>query len=400
MEIETSQPVSTPTQPLNSASESTPTPIIDLESTSTLPRQQGSTSTRIQSSKITPTQKPRSLVFKTSNNPEVFHLYGKLTQEPIESFGKFTRRVLQALDQVKPVSDQLALSIFYHSLTNRDMIRIWHRYEPKSIKDLMQLANIHGAPGIQYSEPWKEDNLITFMWKSLQERTYLEHRERKEAYKQRREQAKHQQSSVSSEGYQSPLRKKVWQAKQKAPQSALTPNQELAQLLQGVQEPFHVYLRRFNAIMEDKPAVTNNQAMDAFFKGYRDLEFKEDWYKKPPALLEAMLFRADLYAYHYQWLGMRDPSDNDSDSGNSVAYGEGEERQVAFLNESIQFDDLEQSSSASFSPLHGIFMAEVTDVRLTIEQLAQRAADIERQAREIEQAQRQLEEARAEEERR
>uniref|UniRef100_A0A0D9WXI1 Uncharacterized protein n=1 Tax=Leersia perrieri TaxID=77586 RepID=A0A0D9WXI1_9ORYZ len=87
--------------------------------------------------------------------------------------------------------------------------------------------------------------------------------------------------------------------------------------------------------MEDEPAVTNNQAMDAFFKGCRDLEFKEDWYKKPPASLEAMLFRADLYAYRYQWSGMRDPSDNDSDSGNSVAYGEGEERRVAFLNESI-----------------------------------------------------------------
>ena len=106
-----------------------------------------------------------------------------------------------------------------------------------------------------------------------------------------------------------------------------------------MEEPFHVYLRRLNAIIEDKPAVTNNQAMDAFFKGCRDLEFKEDWYKKPSASLEAMLFRADLYAYRYQWSGMRDPNDNDSDSGNSVAYGEGEERQVAFLNESIQFDD-------------------------------------------------------------
>uniref|UniRef100_A0A0D9XJ60 Uncharacterized protein n=1 Tax=Leersia perrieri TaxID=77586 RepID=A0A0D9XJ60_9ORYZ len=152
--------------------------------------------------------------------------------------------------------------------------------------------------------------------------------------------------------------------------------------------------------MEDKTAVTNNQGMDAFLKGCRDLEFKEDWYKKPPASLEAMLFRANLYAYRYQWSGMQDPSDNDSDSRNSVAYGEGEEHQVAFLNESIHFDDHEQSSSGSFSPLHEIFMAEVTKVPLTAEQLAQRAADIERQAREIEQAQRQLEEARAEDERR
>uniref|UniRef100_A0A0D9X721 Uncharacterized protein n=1 Tax=Leersia perrieri TaxID=77586 RepID=A0A0D9X721_9ORYZ len=121
--------------------------------------------------------------------------------------------------------------------------------------------------------------------------------------------------------------------------------------------------------MDDKPAVTNNQAMDAFFRGCRDLEFKEDWYKKPPASLEAMLLRADLYAYRHQWSGMRDPSDNDSDSGNSMAYGEGEERQVAFLNESIQFDDHEQSSSGSFSPLHGIFMAEITEVPLIAEQL-------------------------------
>ena len=130
--------------------------------------------------------------------------------------------------------------------------------------------------------------------------------------------------------------------------------------------------------MEYEPAVTKNQAMTAFFNGCRDLEFKEDSYKKPPASLEAMLFRVDLYAYRYQCSGMRDPSDNDSDSGNSVAYGKGEERQVAFLNESIQFDDDEQSSSGSFSPLHGIFMAEVTEVPLTAEQLAQRASDIER----------------------
>uniref|UniRef100_A0A0D9WXN4 Uncharacterized protein n=1 Tax=Leersia perrieri TaxID=77586 RepID=A0A0D9WXN4_9ORYZ len=95
---------------------------------------------------------------------------------------------------------------------------------------------------------------------------------------------------------------------------------------------------------------------------------------------------------------MGDPSDNDLDSGNSVAYREGEERQVAFLNESIQFDDHEHSISGSFSPPHRIFMAEVTEVPLTTEQLAQRAADIKRQACEIEQPQRQLEEARAEDE--
>uniref|UniRef100_A0A0D9XYI0 Uncharacterized protein n=1 Tax=Leersia perrieri TaxID=77586 RepID=A0A0D9XYI0_9ORYZ len=64
------------------------------------------------------------------------------------------------------------------------MTRIWHRYEHKSVKDLMQLANIHGAPGNQYSEPKKEDSLITSMRKNLQESTDLESRERKEAYQQ------------------------------------------------------------------------------------------------------------------------------------------------------------------------------------------------------------------------
>uniref|UniRef100_A0A0D9XI71 Retrotransposon gag domain-containing protein n=1 Tax=Leersia perrieri TaxID=77586 RepID=A0A0D9XI71_9ORYZ len=140
----------------------------------------------------------------------------------------------------------------------------------------MQLANIHGAPDIQYSEPRKEDSLITFMWKSLQQSADLENRERKEAYKQQREQAKRRHPLAPSAGHQSPLRKKVWQQKQKAPQPVLKPNQKMAQLLQGVEEPFHVYLRRFNAIMEDEPAITNNQAIDAFFKGCRDLEFKED----------------------------------------------------------------------------------------------------------------------------
>uniref|UniRef100_A0A0D9XYD9 Uncharacterized protein n=1 Tax=Leersia perrieri TaxID=77586 RepID=A0A0D9XYD9_9ORYZ len=266
MEIETSKPVLTLTQPMNPMPNSIPTQ----------PQQHGSTSTRIQSPKITPTERPRSLVLKTTNNLEAFQLYGKLIYEPIESFDRFTRRVLQALEQVQPVSDQLALSIFYHGLTNRDMIRMWYRFKPKSVKDLMKLANIHEAPVIQHSEPREEDSLITSMHKNLQESADLGNHERKEACKQRGEQAKRQQPSAPSEGHQSPPRKKAWQQKQKAPQPVLTPNQELAQLLQGVEEPFHVYLRHFNAIMQHESAVTNNQSIDAFFKGYRDLEFKED----------------------------------------------------------------------------------------------------------------------------
>uniref|UniRef100_A0A0D9XYH4 Retrotransposon gag domain-containing protein n=1 Tax=Leersia perrieri TaxID=77586 RepID=A0A0D9XYH4_9ORYZ len=130
MGTKTSEPISTPTQQLNPTPKSVPTPIIYLESTPAQPPQQESASTWIHSPKITLTRKPRSPVFKTTSNPEVFHLYRKLRQEPIESFAGFTRRVLQALDQVKPVSDHLALSTFYHGLTNIDMVWIWHRYKP------------------------------------------------------------------------------------------------------------------------------------------------------------------------------------------------------------------------------------------------------------------------------
>ena len=85
-----------------------------------------------------------------------------------------------------------------------------------------------------------------------------------------------------------------------------------------------MYLTHFETIMNEGPTVTDRYTMATFLKGCRDLIFKNDWYEKPSRTLEALLYRAELYCH--QWSDAQQISNDDSDSENSVTYGEGEER--------------------------------------------------------------------------